>query len=127
MNNQLVPMVNQDPVVEEESEEEDYYENPLEIIREFGNNPLMERAQKALLSQLKDIQYKLQTEQYEKNEELKRITLERENLGVQLYGLQQQLARIQIMLESAHGEYNSIVDRRLQEEDILKDITRNNL
>ena len=110
----------------DESDEEDYYENPSELIREFGNNPLMDRAQKALYSQLKDTQYRLQTELYEKNEEMKRISQERETLGVQLYGLQQQLARIQITLENAHNEYNSIVDGRLREEEMLRDVAKNN-
>jgi coiled-coil domain-containing protein 40 len=109
-----------------ESEEEEYYENPSEVIREFGNHPLMEKAQKALLAELKDTEYRLKTELYEKNEELKRATQDREGLGVQLYGLQQQLARIQITLENAHNEFNGIVDSRLQEEEMLRDISKNN-
>lgn len=110
----------------EESDEEEYYENPSEMIREFGNNPLMDRAQKALTKQLKDVEYRLKTELYEKKEEMKRATQDREILGVQLYSLQQQLARIQIALENAHNEYNSIVDARLREEEILRDNTKNN-
>lgn len=109
-----------------DEQEQEYYENPLEIIREFGTNPLMERAQKALTEQLKEAQFRLQGEKAEKAEELKRVTQEREALGVQLYGLQQQLARIQIMLENSHNEYNTIVDARLQEEEILRDISKNN-
>eukprot|EP01034_Spumella_vulgaris_P041572 gene41572-51495_t len=88
-----------------DDDDDAYYENPVEIIQEFANNPLMQRAQ---------------------NEELKRVTIERENLGVQLYGLQQQLARVQITLETAHSEYNNIVDIRLQEESMLRDISKNN-
>lgn len=109
-----------------DEEEEEYYENPLEIIREFGTNPLMDRAQKALTAQLKEAQLRLQGEKAEKAEELKRVTQDREALGVQLYGLQQQLARIQIMLENSHNEYNTIVDARLQEEEMLRDISKNN-
>jgi len=118
-----------DPVDEdraEESDEEEYYENPADIIREFGNNPLMERAQKALVKQLKDTQFRLQNDLYEKDEELKRASQDREVIGVQLYGLQQQLARIQITLENAHNEFNGIVDARLQEEEMLRDISKNN-
>ena len=113
---------------EPQSDEEDeiYYENPVEIIREFGNNPLMERAQKALIKQLKDSNYRLKTELIEKNEDKKRILAEREILGVQLYGLQQQLARTQVALENAHNEYNSIVDGRLKEEEMLRDVSKNN-
>lgn len=111
---------------ESDEEEEGYYENPTEMIREFGNHPLMDKAQQSLLKSLKDAQYRLTTELYEKKEELKRSTQEREVLGVQLYGLQQQLARIQITLENAHNEFNGIVDARLHEEEMLRDISKNN-
>ena len=109
-----------------ESDDDGYYENPVEIIREFGTNPLMERAQVALLKGLKDTQFRLQTQLYEKKEELKRATQEREVLGVQLYGLQQQLARTQVTLENGHNEFNGIVDARLREEEMLRDISKNN-
>lgn len=115
-----------DEVKDENDDEEVFYENPLEIIREFGQNPLMERAQNALLAQLKESKARLKTELYEKNEDVKRIVLEREGQGVQLYGLQQQLARIQITLENAHNEYNTIVDKRLQEEEMLRNVSHNN-
>ena len=126
-NSQLiVPETSQAVHQSGDDEEEDYYENPADVIREFGNNPLMERAQKALAAQLKETQERIKGQLYEKSEEIKRATLERENLGVQLYGLQQQLARTQIMLENAHNEYNSIVDNRLKEEEMLRDISKNN-
>lgn len=111
---------------ESDEDEEAFYENPTEVIREFGNHPLMDKAQQALLKSLKTAQYRLTTELYEKKEELKRSTQEREVLGVQLYGLQQQLARIQITLENAHNEFNGIVDARLHEEEMLRDISKNN-
>lgn len=111
---------------ESEDEEEDYYENPSEIIREFGNNPLMDRAQKALAAQLKETQTRLKTDLFELKEQTKEIAEERETLGVQLYSMQQQLARIQVMLENAHNEYNNIVDSRLQEEEMLTDNSKNN-
>ena len=109
-----------------ESDEEEYYENPVDVIKEFGTHPLMERAQKALTAQLKDTQYRLQVALLEKEEELKRQKQDREILGVQLYSLQQQLARIQISLENSHNEYNKIVDNRLKEEEILREVNRKN-
>ena len=49
------------PMDGEESEEEDeYYENPVDLIQEFGTHPLMAKAQEALTAQLKETQYKLQ-------------------------------------------------------------------
>ena len=58
-------------------EGDEYYENPLEVIRDFGTNPLMERAQIALTSQLKEAQYRLKIEKAEKAEELKRQSVDR--------------------------------------------------
>jgi hypothetical protein len=109
----------------DESEDE-YYENPVDLIKEFGTHPLMERAQKALTAQLKDKQYKLQVQLLEKDEELKRSALERETLGVQLYSIQQQLARTQLSLENTQNEYNSVIDARLQEEELLKNLSKIN-
>ena len=33
---------------ESEEEEDEYYENPVDLIQEFGTHPLMEKAQQAL-------------------------------------------------------------------------------
>ncbi len=111
----------------DESEEEDeYYENPVDLIQEFGTHPLMEKAQQALTDQLKETQYRLQVQNLEKAEDLKAEGTERELLGVQLYSLQQQLARIQISFENSHNDYNKIVDTRLQEEEMLRNINKSN-
>ena len=106
--------------------EDEYHEDPVEMIKEFGAHPLMERAQRALLKQLKDTQDRLLTDLNLKDEEVKRLTQDRENLGVQLYALQQQLARLQMSLEADHNEYNALVDAKLQEEELLKNIAANN-
>ena len=110
---------------DDESDDE-YYENPVDLIKEFGTHPLMERAQKALTAQLKEIQQRLQVQLLKKDDDLKRAAAERETLGVQLYNLQQQLARVQISLENAHNEYNSTIDSRIQEEELLQNLTSNN-
>lgn len=62
----------------------------------------------------------------EKGEELKRCVAEREQLGVQLYSIQQQLSRLQIALETAHNDYNNKFELRIQNEDYLKDIDTQN-
>lgn len=110
----------------EDSDEEGYEEDPAQLIREFANHPLMKRAQQALLSQLKEKQAKLDAEIKEKNEDVKKINQEREAVGNQLYSNQQQLAKLQVALENAHNEYNAIVDAKIQEEELLKDIEKNN-
>ena len=119
--------MNGDGMDGEESEEEDeYYENPVDLIQEFGTHPLMEKAQKALTKQLSETQYRLQVSYLEKEADMKKEQNERELLGVQLYSLQQQLARIQISFENSHNEYNKIVDTRLQEEEMVRSIAKNN-
>lgn len=116
------------PMEESEAEDsdEEYFDDPVDVIRDFGNHPLMERAQKALVDQLKESQSRVDSELYDKEEELKRITQTRESLGVELYNLQQQLAKLQVSLENTHGEYNNIIDKKLQEEELQKSIENNN-
>ena len=114
-------------IAKAESESDDeYYENPAELIKDFGTHPLMLRAQNALTAQLKETQQRLQLQLVKKESDLKQAASERETLGVQLYTLQQQLARVQINLESAHNDHKSIVDIRQQEEELLHNLTLNN-
>ena len=55
-------------------------------------------------------------------EALKNRKGERENLGVELYGLQQELARHQMMLEKNHDQYTDTNQTRSQIEQQLGDI-----
>ena len=57
----------QDATADSESDDE-YYENPVDLIKEFGTHPLMERAQKALTAQLKETQQRLQVQLLKKEE-----------------------------------------------------------
>lgn len=106
----------------DDDDEEAFYENPLEVIRDFGNHPLMDRAQKALVSQLQEISDKLRISLITKKDELKKVNDEREQLGVQLYALQQQLTSVQTQLENCHQEYNGIIDVRIAEEELIKEL-----
>lgn len=110
-----------------DTDDDEPEDDPADVIREFGSHKLMERAQKAYIKQLKDAQDRLKGELNLKEEEIKRVTNDRETLGVQLYALQQQLAGLQISLESGHNEYNSLVDAKIQEESLLKSVMANNL
>lgn len=47
---------------------------------------------------------------------------DREDLGVDLYGVQQELARYQMMLEKNHDEFSQLTQMRLQEEQQLTDV-----
>ena len=52
-------------------------------------------------------------------EDLKTKKREREELGVQLYGVQQELARQQMLLEKEHDNFNGENQHRLQCEKLL--------
>lgn len=50
----------------------------------------------ALQKQLEEQQLRLHEELREKEEDLKRLKKKKEDVGVELYGVQQQLARMQV-------------------------------
>ena len=56
------------------------------------------------------------------DESLKTRKRERENLGVELYGVQQELARYQMLLETNHNNYANVHQSRMQEEQELTDV-----
>jgi coiled-coil domain-containing protein 40 len=111
---------------DETDDGDDGYEDPVDIIKDFGAHPLMERAQKALIQQLKDNQARVGSDLYDKEEEMKRLTQQREALGVDLYNLQQQLAKLQVSLENSHNDFNTILDTKLQEEELVTTLKGNN-
>ena len=56
------------------------------------------------------------------DETLRTRKKEREDLGVDLYGIQQELARFQMMLEKRHDEFSEVQQVRQQEEQQLNDV-----
>jgi len=115
----------------EEYEEEDYSdeegmdEGDEQQIREIGAHPMMERVQVALHAQLKNEDTRLDLESLEKNEALKRIKKRREDVGVDLYTVQQQLAKLQMQLESTIKEHADIAAVRVDtESDTVADRAR---
>ena len=59
---------------------------------------------------------------YYQTEGVKSRKRERENLGVELYGVQQELARHQMLLERNHDEFSSQKQQRLMLEQELTDV-----
>lgn len=110
----------------DDGDDEEYVEDIAELIQEFGPDPRMQAVHKALTDQLKDTHYRLQVQLREKQDESSAVNKEREVVGLQLYNLQQQLARIQTQLENSYSEYSATVDTRLQEEEITKNIMSTN-
>ncbi|XP_069123768.1 coiled-coil domain-containing protein 40-like [Argopecten irradians] len=114
---------------DDEEEMEDVDEGGSEGSDEEGDmvvldpdHPLMQRFQNALKSHLNKQNEKVSLELRELEEALRNRKKEREDLGVELYGVQQELARYQMMLEKNHDEYSQLAQARIQEEQQLLDV-----
>ncbi|WAQ97414.1 CCD40-like protein [Mya arenaria] len=106
---------------EVESDEGSDAESNVMVVLE-PDHPLMKRFQAALKKQLSRQNEKITLELREKDEALRTRKKEREDLGVDLYGIQQELARYQMMLEKRHDEYSEVQQVRTQEEQQLDDV-----
>ena len=84
------------------------------------NHPLLERVQKAIYDQLNKHEQKLILEVREKEEMAQKEVKRREDAGVELYTLQQNLARLQATFEGAEENYGVIKALREDAERVLK-------
>mmetsp|Transcript_13022 Transcript_13022/g.26684 ORF Transcript_13022/g.26684 Transcript_13022/m.26684 type:complete len:924 (+) Transcript_13022:121-2892(+) len=102
------------PNVGVEFEDEDAYleQDPDEAIQEFAQNPMMEGVLAALYDQLKRTYDRVMVEMLDRDEALRDVKADREEVGVQLYGMQQQLAKLQLTLEQAHQKFNMISENK---------------
>eukprot|EP00927_Polykrikos_kofoidii_P077527 TRINITY_DN74464_c0_g1_i1.p1 TRINITY_DN74464_c0_g1~~TRINITY_DN74464_c0_g1_i1.p1 ORF type:complete len:891 (-),score=278.40 TRINITY_DN74464_c0_g1_i1:224-2896(-) len=96
---------------------------------EEGENPFVKADDKAypalqaaLEAQLRGELNRVTLELREKSEELKKLVQHREEIGVTLYGAQQQLAKLQISLESLHDKYATVHGKRLEDDEKLKHV-----
>ncbi|ORZ41356.1 hypothetical protein BCR44DRAFT_1494866 [Catenaria anguillulae PL171] len=85
------------------------------------DNPLMKRVQDALHKQLTSADERLTLELREKEEALRKTRQEREQVGVELYALQQQLAKLQQSLEDSHATYAVIKSHRERADQLAAD------
>ncbi|TYZ59261.1 hypothetical protein PybrP1_010344 [[Pythium] brassicae (nom. inval.)] len=109
---------------EEDDDDDDEKEedaDPTQTIVDMGRHARMQRIQKVLFEQLVGNDERISLELREKEEELRRVKQAREDVGVSLYGVQQQLAQLQMALEASHRKLNAIHDERFQSEDQLDD------
>jgi chromosome segregation ATPase len=95
-------------------------EEDVELLRNFGEHALMGRVQVALEKQLRAQLLKLDNELREASEIRDSSKAAREGLGVELYGVQQQLARVQIALENSNQSVSALHDIRGKAEIELK-------
>ena len=79
--------------------------------------PIMDRIQWALHKQLKGSYDVARMTLSEQTEELSRAKAAREDIGVQLYQMQQQLAKLQMNLEKVHENHSIIAQMREAAED----------
>jgi coiled-coil domain-containing protein 40 len=80
----------------------------------------MKRVQEALLKQLSEQEAKLSMELKDKEEAVKKAAKKREEVGVELYSTQQQLARLQALLEGSQDNMAIIRNYREESERNLK-------
>eukprot|EP00439_Symbiodinium_sp_Y106_P005339 s5846_g1.t1 len=70
-----------------------------------ADHPAYKRLQEAWRKQLTGHNDRVTLQLREKQEELKKLVKHREDIGVTLYGAQQQLAKLQLQLEQLHDKY----------------------
>lgn len=88
------------------------------------DHPLLKRVQEVLKSQLTTRKTKLEEELREKKEALKVAKQKREDVGVDLYGFQQNLAKLQLMLEKSQDRRQAMAESRRKVEEEVVDIKR---
>ena len=77
---------------------------------------LMVPLQNALTKQLTDEHERVDLQLREKEEEVRKVRQTREETGVQLYGVQHQLAKMQTSFERTHDNYNIVQRYRVEAE-----------
>jgi len=81
------------------------------------DNPLVVRIRDALRKQLEGVNEKITADLRLQTEAVTRILKRREDVGVELYGVQQQLAKLQNSVEKAHDTFGAAVQVREQSEE----------
>lgn len=74
---------------------------------------MLQRLQAAMTKQLTDEHERVDLELIESEDKLKKIERQKEDIGVQLYGVQQQLAENQMTYEQTKENYNLVQRLRL--------------
>ncbi|XP_076810379.1 coiled-coil domain-containing protein 40-like [Clavelina lepadiformis] len=100
-----------------ESDEEEEVQSDLVVLD--PDHPLMKRFQNRLKQHLLKQLEKARLERKELTDDLKRKKTNREDLGVRLYGSQQELARQQANLEQLRDKFAVSSDKRRKEEEDL--------
>jgi len=86
------------------------------LVADFASHPMMDRVQKVLIATLARELERTAATAREKVYAAAQASRKREDVGVELYGTQQQLARLQLHLEKMHNDSNDLVEKRSREE-----------
>ena len=111
-----------DAPIEEGGDEEVYDEfvdDDDDGAEDDGENPVLARLQEALSKQLLAEDERITEELRVKEEDLRRSKKKREDIGAELYTVQQQLAKLQMNLEKVHDNHAIIAQMRESAEDDL--------
>jgi len=95
---------------------DEYFDDAGDIGYLPADHPLMARLQNALTKQLTDEHERVDLQLREKEDEVRRVKKDREETGVQLYGVQHQLAKMQTKFERTHDNFNIVVRYRTEAE-----------
>lgn len=109
----------QDAIGEEMKMASDDHESLLgdadpEVTDFVQTNPIMDRVRLTLREQLLQTRDRVRLELKEQEDELKKAKREREDAGIELYGVQQQLARLQSNLKSIDKRYDEVSKERIE-------------
>merc|ERR1719217_1292954 len=88
-----------------------------------ADHPLLARLQKVLFEQISGQHERAQLQLRECEEEARKLVKHREDVGVTLYGAQQQLAKLQLQLEQLHDSVAVVTRSREEADQGLIDIT----
>jgi chromosome segregation ATPase len=84
-----------------------------------ADHPLLARLQNALRKTLEEEHERVHLQLKEREAKLKKLERSKEDVGVQLYGVQQNLAEMQLHFEQTHENYNLIQKLRVEAEQKL--------
>ncbi|CAE8616802.1 unnamed protein product [Polarella glacialis] len=101
--------------------EDDFEDGDFPFLK--ADHPAYKRLQEAWRIQLGGQKDRVSIQLREKNESLKKLVKHREEIGVTLYGAQQQLAKLQLQLEQLHDRYAMVHSQRLEDDEALKKVT----
>ena len=120
-------LTNQDSMLRSDEDESSSSSSPTgeleeDLIRNFAQNSMMNRVQKALHEQLLRTHKRLKQDLFEEKSAWQNAKKKREDIGVNLYGYQKQLARLQQKLDDTEKDRENLVHKRRAGEENLNDL-----